>query len=163
MHIVNPSNPHPTLATTRVGRACHPLNIQSIYRQMHQPSNAERERACRTKIDRTVTVCKAQATGSPTKEKPRQAQQLAQETDVVVIGSGIGGLCCAALLAKYGLKVLDDQHRALDQNLNAHHPLHSRLCTLATSALTPQIVPLGACTFATAMLQACVPRHILCS
>uniref|UniRef100_A0A7S1P995 Amine oxidase domain-containing protein n=1 Tax=Vitrella brassicaformis TaxID=1169539 RepID=A0A7S1P995_9ALVE len=25
-----------------------------------------------------------------------------QETDVVVIGSGIGGLCCAALLAKYG-------------------------------------------------------------
>eukprot|EP00775_Hariotina_reticulata_P008994 gene8994-9167_t len=27
------------------------------------------------------------------------------ETDVVVIGSGIGGLSCAALLAKYGLKV----------------------------------------------------------
>jgi phytoene dehydrogenase-like protein len=26
--------------------------------------------------------------------------------DVVVIGSGIGGLCCAALLARYGLKVL---------------------------------------------------------
>ena len=28
------------------------------------------------------------------------------ETDVVVIGSGIGGLCCAALLAHYGLKVI---------------------------------------------------------
>ena len=27
------------------------------------------------------------------------------ETDVVVIGSGIGGLSCAALLAKYGLEV----------------------------------------------------------
>lgn len=26
--------------------------------------------------------------------------------DVVVIGSGIGGLSCAGLLAKYGLKVL---------------------------------------------------------
>jgi phytoene dehydrogenase-like protein len=27
-------------------------------------------------------------------------------TDVVVIGSGIGGLCCAALLAQYGLRVI---------------------------------------------------------
>ena len=25
--------------------------------------------------------------------------------DVVVVGAGIGGLCCGALLAKYGLKV----------------------------------------------------------
>jgi phytoene dehydrogenase-like protein len=29
-----------------------------------------------------------------------------EQTDVVVIGSGIGGLCCAALLAHYGLKVI---------------------------------------------------------
>lgn len=28
-----------------------------------------------------------------------------EQTDVIIIGSGIGGLCCAALLAKYGLKV----------------------------------------------------------
>lgn len=28
------------------------------------------------------------------------------ETDVIVIGSGIGGLCCAALLAHYGLRVI---------------------------------------------------------
>ena len=28
-----------------------------------------------------------------------------QSTEVIVIGSGIGGLCCAALLAKYGFKV----------------------------------------------------------
>ncbi|MEL6881612.1 MAG: NAD(P)/FAD-dependent oxidoreductase [Cyanobacteria bacterium J06607_10] len=30
----------------------------------------------------------------------------ALETDVVIVGSGIGGLCCAALLARYGLKVV---------------------------------------------------------
>lgn len=29
-----------------------------------------------------------------------------QSVDVVVIGSGIGGLCCAALLAKYGYRVI---------------------------------------------------------
>ena len=28
-----------------------------------------------------------------------------EQTEVVIIGSGIGGLCCAALLAKYGLQV----------------------------------------------------------
>nr|WP_256995695.1 FAD-dependent oxidoreductase [Halomicronema hongdechloris] len=27
------------------------------------------------------------------------------DTDILVIGSGIGGLCCAALLAKYGFRV----------------------------------------------------------
>jgi phytoene dehydrogenase-like protein len=27
------------------------------------------------------------------------------DTDVVIIGSGIGGLCCAAMLARYGFDV----------------------------------------------------------
>jgi phytoene dehydrogenase-like protein len=31
---------------------------------------------------------------------------MSQEIDVVIIGSGIGGLCCAALLAKYGYRVV---------------------------------------------------------
>ena len=29
-----------------------------------------------------------------------------ETADVVVIGSGIGGLCCAALLARYGFQVV---------------------------------------------------------
>ena len=27
---------------------------------------------------------------------------------MVVIGSGLGGLCCAAMLASYGLQVMED-------------------------------------------------------
>jgi phytoene dehydrogenase-like protein len=30
---------------------------------------------------------------------------MSKEVDVVIIGSGVGGLCCAALLAKYGYRV----------------------------------------------------------
>ncbi|KAI5074568.1 hypothetical protein GOP47_0010529 [Adiantum capillus-veneris] len=40
---------------------------------------------------------------------PQQAQEWptsSQTVDVVVIGAGIGGLCCASMLAKYGLKVI---------------------------------------------------------
>ena len=29
-----------------------------------------------------------------------------EETDIVVIGSGVGGLSCGALLARYGFKVI---------------------------------------------------------
>ncbi len=37
---------------------------------------------------------------------PTQTTQTTQTTDAVIIGSGIGGLCCAALLAHYGLEVI---------------------------------------------------------
>ena len=52
---------------------------------------------------------KTQCAASVTQQAPPPIKQAAghqsHETDVVVIGSGIGGLCCAAMLAKYGLQV----------------------------------------------------------
>ena len=36
-----------------------------------------------------------------------------ETVDVVVIGSGLGGLCCAGLLARYGLKVVVCESHAM--------------------------------------------------
>jgi phytoene dehydrogenase-like protein len=36
-----------------------------------------------------------------------------EQTDIVIIGSGIGGLSCAALLARYGLSVLVCESHAI--------------------------------------------------
>ncbi|KAK9810598.1 hypothetical protein WJX73_003386 [Symbiochloris irregularis] len=41
-----------------------------------------------------------------TTPRPRPSGAAREQADVVVIGSGIGGLSCGALLAKYGLKVI---------------------------------------------------------
>ena len=46
------------------------------------------------------------------------APNRSHETDVVVIGSGLGGLCCAAMLASYGVKVCPIHVAA--ENLAAH-------------------------------------------
>ena len=94
-----------------------------------QVSSAWRVTTSHLKRVRTGTACKAQAAGSPTLEKPSQTQQTAQQTDIVVIGSGIGGLCCAALLAKYGLKVACDQHTALPTQSCSQSLLHNLTAT----------------------------------
>ena len=38
---------------------------------------------------------------------------MSQSVDVVIIGSGVGGLCCAALLAKYGYRVIVCESHAI--------------------------------------------------
>ena len=95
-----------------------------------QVSSAWRLTISHVKRIRTGTACKAQAAGSPTLEKPSQTQQTAQQTDIVVIGSGIGGLCCAALLAKYGLKVACDQLTALLTQRCSQSLLHNLTATI---------------------------------
>jgi hypothetical protein len=44
--------------------------------------------------------------GTDGEEESIQRSEAITNVDVVVIGAGIGGLCCAALLAKYGYKVV---------------------------------------------------------
>lgn len=51
--------------------------------------------ACRATLVENERPGRSSTSGGPVKE-----------ADVVVIGAGIGGLCCGAVLAKYGLKVL---------------------------------------------------------
>ena len=41
------------------------------------------------------------------------APDRSHETEVVVIGSGLGGLCCAAMLATYGVKVISSHVAAI--------------------------------------------------
>jgi len=43
--------------------------------------------------------------GLESKERDQEVD-MAKEYDVIVVGAGPGGTCCAALLAKKGLKVL---------------------------------------------------------
>ncbi|GLC40753.1 hypothetical protein PLESTB_000026100 [Pleodorina starrii] len=56
-----------------------------------------------------VVKVRCQASGTATKSAPPRplltGEARSHETDIVVIGSGIGGLCCGGLLAKYGYKV----------------------------------------------------------
>lgn len=52
---------------------------------------------------------RSQTYTTATKSAPPRPQLTGEarshETDIVVIGSGVGGLCCGGLLAKYGYKV----------------------------------------------------------
>ncbi len=65
-------------------------------------------------------------------------------TDVVVIGSGIGGLSCAALLARYGFDVV------VCESYSAPGVLPTVLSDMAfTSILVPHCIP----AFPTGLLQ----------
>ncbi|CAI9101533.1 OLC1v1038876C1 [Oldenlandia corymbosa var. corymbosa] len=64
-------------------------------------TNASKKRAIRASMDGYSSSSSTTAVVDPPKPFSGKA-----EADVVVIGSGIGGLCCGALLARYGLDVL---------------------------------------------------------
>ena len=64
--------------------------------------------ACATSVEApAASVIHGDVSGTPDRS---------HETEVVVIGSGLGGLCCAAMLATYGVKVFPS-HAAANQLL----------------------------------------------
>lgn len=84
-------------AVTARHHANRPSASNSLTPRAPSPSGARRD----------FTLCQAASTidtdvGVPAK---LTGEARSHETDVVIIGSGIGGLCCGALLAKYGVKV----------------------------------------------------------
>ncbi len=81
-----------------------PLVSPAVYRESHlSPFTCPKQRP--------QVVLHAANTAAPSTSTPESSPPLdppynrSHETDYVVIGSGIGGLCCAALLARYGYAV----------------------------------------------------------
>lgn len=75
-----------TIAISSAFHRCH-LSALRVKNESHRPA---------------VINTKCRASSSPI---THQLEPTEEEFDVVVIGAGIGGLCCAALLARYGLHV----------------------------------------------------------
>ncbi|GFR48781.1 hypothetical protein Agub_g10729, partial [Astrephomene gubernaculifera] len=80
---------------------CHMLHFQQKALATRCPGTRAGRRSA------IAVKCKAAvADAKPTQPRsPLTGEARSHETDVVVVGSGIGGLCCAGMLAKYGLKV----------------------------------------------------------
>lgn len=66
------------------------------------PTHGKKPRHSSAIASNTFRAAHASAVGS---DEGANGSDASHETDVVVIGSGVGGLSCAALLARYGFKV----------------------------------------------------------
>ena len=72
-----------------------------------RPSAASAHRRCAVRRA-GATAARASAAAAPTRSSATSSSSShdrSHETDYVVVGSGIGGLCCGALLAYYGSRV----------------------------------------------------------
>lgn len=94
----------PSSLPFRLSRRCNPLNTPAMYCGMQlfpTPHPKQRSLVC-------MGASNAASTSTSAPEEPPSANpssNRSHETDYVIIGSGIGGLCCAALLARYGYAV----------------------------------------------------------
>ena len=79
----------------------------AVGRRMQRMEQCRRERRLRSGVSRDVPISSAVGSAEAEfviPEAPPEAAPI-RETEVIVIGGGIGGLSCAAILAHYGVKV----------------------------------------------------------
>ena len=67
--------------------------------------SSRRRRARPARASAAPAVAAPETSGRPSSAEPTAPDARSHSTEVVVIGAGLGGLCCAALLAKYGVQV----------------------------------------------------------
>jgi phytoene dehydrogenase-like protein len=80
------------------------LQARSRLASITTSSGRRRARSLAATAQASAAAPQAPPDHDPAAASP-QAGDRSHDTDVVVIGAGIGGLCCAALLARYGLRV----------------------------------------------------------
>lgn len=63
--------------------------------------------AFQKRVNKRVALVPTRASSSvsPAEPAPSDTKNRSHETDIVIIGSGIGGLCAGAILGRYGYKV----------------------------------------------------------
>ena len=109
----------------------HPAALirRDVYMRPAKPNTAA-NCAARSRFGRKCAMVGDMAVQAPTSEETKGGKS--HTTDVVVIGSGLGGLCAGALLAKYGYKVTICEVRCilfLNHLRNAEYSMYSTLLT----------------------------------